>query len=470
MPSQSELAGTLASGLSSAGVRALLLRGPGPEGPPSFRPAGELPGMELLVRPEEAARARAVLEDLDWNYQLGGPAAWRSHPVARYSWASAPFLWRQAPAVDLLWGIATSPLPLGAFRELERLLWQGASDHTSGWALPNVESLAVYLALQAARGGASREERLRHLADCLSVGIRERAERNAARCGVRGAFDASLVALERSACAMAGGARPPYDRAILRAAWKAGSLLGARALPRRLRPWISRSVGFGASPVRCRFAGVEVLAGPGAFVPEQPSGRLVELASKALAGQRAPVVLEPGTGSGAISIAVAARHPEAIVHAVEKYGPALRWARRNARGWRGRVVVHRGSLLDPVPEGVRGRVAVIVANLPYVPGRVWGAKGKFVRESVRGLDEDGLGLYRTLARQALRFLQPGGRLVLEMGPYQVEAFRSDATSVGYVIEDVQPEILGAVVVTARLGDPDGPAGPPAGRHGATPGA
>ena len=425
--------------------------------------------MELLVLPDQAARARAVLEELDWNYQLGSPATWRSHPVARYSWAAAPFLWRQAPAVDLSWGITASPLPLGAFRELERLLWQGASDHASGWALPEAESLAVYLALQAARGGAQREERLRHLADCLSVTSGERAERGAARCGVRAAFEASVAALERPGGAMAGGARPPYDRAVLRAAWKAGSLLGARALPRRLRPWISRSVGFGASPVRCRFAGVEVLAGPGAFVPEQPSGRLVELASKALAGQRDPVVLEPGTGSGAISIAIAARNPEAIVHAVEKYGPALRWARRNARSRQGRVVVHRGSLLDPIPERLHGRVAVIVANLPYVPSRVWGAKGRFVRESVRGADEDGLGLYRTLARQALPFLRRGGRLVLEMGPYQVEAFRSEATSLGYAIEDVQSEILGAVVVTARLGDPDRSASPPAGGSGAGPG-
>ena len=470
MSSQSELAATLARDLSSAGVRALLLRGPGPEGAPSFRPAAEPPGMELLVRPDQAARARAVLEDLDWNYQLGSPATWRFHPVARYSWARAPFLWRQAPAIDLFWGITASPLPLGAFRELERLLWQGASDHPGGWALPEAESLAVYLALQASRGGAQRQERLRHLADCRAVASRERAERTAASCGVRAAFEESMAALERPSEAPGGGARPPYDRAVLRAVWKVGSLLGARAFPRRLRPWISRSVGFGASPVRCRFAGVEVLAGPGAFVPEQPSGRLVDLASQALAGQRDPVVLEPGTGSGAISIAIAARHPEAIVHAVEKYGPALRWARRNARGRRERVIVHLGSLLDPIPAGLHGRVAVIVANLPYVPSRVWGAKGRFVRESVRGLDEDGLGLYRTLARQALPFLRPGGRLVLEMGPYQLEAFRSDATSLGYEIEDVQPEILGAVVVTARLGDPADPASPPAGRSGAAPGA
>ncbi len=174
-----------------------------------------------------------------------------------------------------------------------------------------------------------------------------------------------------------------------------------------------------------------------------------------------------GTGSGAIAIAVAARHPEATVHAVEKHGPALRWAKENARR-QGRVRVHRGSLLDPVPKSARGRVAVIVANLPYVPDRIWPGNGRFVKQSVRGQDGDGLGLYRRLVRQARPFLRPGGRLILEMGPYQVDAFRSDVTALGYLVEDVQPEILGAVVVTARLGNPAGAPDRPADGSGGAP--
>jgi release factor glutamine methyltransferase len=447
--SGSDLAPELARDLSSQGVRPLLLRGPGAEGAASFRSPEEPTGLELLVRPDDAAAARAALEERDWNYQLGSPATWRTHPVVAYSWAEAPYLWRQAPAVELSWGITASPLPLGAFGELERLLWQGASDHPSGWALPDAASLAVYLALQAARGGPRKEERIRHLADCLSDATWERADRTAARCGIRRAFRAAAAELPQAGGVTGRDARSPYDRTVLRAAWSAGSVLGARAFPRRLRPWISRSVGFGGSPVRCRFAGVEVLAGPGAFVPELPSRRLVELASKELAGRRAPVVVEPGAGSGAISLAIAARHPEATVHAVEKHRAAYRWAKRNARR-QGRVRVHRGSLLDPVPKSFLGRVDVIVANLPYVPSRVWGGKGRFVRESVRGHDDDGLGLYRRLTRQARPFLRPGGSLILEMGPYQVGTFRSEASSLGYTIDDVQPELLGAVVVTARL--------------------
>jgi release factor glutamine methyltransferase len=109
-------------------------------------------------------------------------------------------------------------------------------------------------------------------------------------------------------------------------------------------------------------------------------------------------------------------------------------------------------LLDPLTDRLAGRVAVIVANLPYVPSAVWSRKDQFVRQAVRGQGDDGLGLYRQLVRQAHRLLEPGGHLILEMGPYQVDAFRAEIGPLGYSIESVEPEILGAVVVTVRLGD------------------
>lgn len=213
------------------------------------------------------------------------------------------------------------------------------------------------------------------------------------------------------------------------------------------------AVGFAAAPARCRFGGVEVLVGPGVFAPEIPSERLVRLVLGVISDRADPIVVEPGTGSGAISLALAAAHPGANVHAVEKYGGPLRWARRNARRLgQTRVHVHRGSLLDPLTDRLAGRVAVIVANLPYVPSAVWSRKDQFVRQAVRGQGDDGLGLYRQLVRQAHRLLEPGGHLILEMGPYQVDAFRAEIGPLGYSIESVEPEILGAVVVTVRLGD------------------
>ncbi|MGH7657649.1 MAG: hypothetical protein ACREL6_05400, partial [Gemmatimonadales bacterium] len=207
-----EFAESLARDLSASGVRALLLRGPGPAGSPASRPPDEPFGLELLVPSEHAARARAVLDDRDWNYQLGGQGLWRVLPASTYSWAEAPYLWRQAPMVELSWSVVAA-LPLGGFRELERSLWQGASRHTLGWMEPDPESLAVYLSLQIARGGPRTEERLRHLAHCLSMASGERADRIAARCKVQSALAAAAASLRRPG---GGGtrrtrARPPYD-------------------------------------------------------------------------------------------------------------------------------------------------------------------------------------------------------------------------------------------------------------------
>jgi release factor glutamine methyltransferase len=317
----------------------------------------------------------------------------------------------------------------------------------------------VYLAFQAARDSSRRAERLLHLCECLSEASWQRIEQIAAAAGVRSALKWAVGEVRRSSEQGAGTQRPgspPVDHLVLRGAWNAAAFLGAGVRPRWWGQRISGTVGFGTSSVLCRFGGTEIVAGPGAFVPEVTSERLVELALEVLEPFTDPVVVEPGTGSGAIALAIAERHPGASVYAIEKYRPAFRWARRNARslGCK-RVHLHRGSLLDPLPQSLRGRVALVVANLPYVPSAVWAAKGRFVRQAIRGQGIDGLDLYRRLVRQSASFLQPNGHLVLEMGPYQVDTFRSEASSLGYSIERVEPEVLGAVVVIARLGGSGG---------------
>ena len=164
-------------------------------------------------------------------------------------------------------------------------------------------------------------------------------------------------------------------------------------------------------------------------------------------------MVETGSGCGAIAFAVASGHSSVRVHAVEKFGPAHRWAKRNRRRLGlDRVRLYRGSVLDPLPDDLVGRVSVVVANLPYVPVTVWSRDNRVARQAVRGVDEDGLGLYRQLVRAARSLLTPEGRLILEMGPYQVDAFRADVTALGYTIERVEPPVSEATVVTARLRD------------------
>jgi release factor glutamine methyltransferase len=111
------------------------------------------------------------------------------------------------------------------------------------------------------------------------------------------------------------------------------------------------------------FAGVEVGVGPGAFVPRTRAEVLVEAAIAARRDAR--VVVDLGTGSGALAAALATRLPRAEVHAADLDPAALAYARRN--GVRYGFAVHEGDWWDALPRELQGRVDLAVAYLPHVP-------------------------------------------------------------------------------------------------------
>jgi hypothetical protein len=243
-------AATLARDLMARNVRALLLRLNGAAGLPPSQAPKDPSALELLVPPDAAPRARAVLESYDWRYQLGNLGPWRILPLATY-------LWDGMPSVDLCWGIPAAPLPSGAFLGLERTLWEGASAGPLGFAQPDPEPLAVFLALQASRDRYRREERLRHLSHCLSVASWERAEQIADRCGIVATLRwAAGAARQATVGEESGTSVPPPDRMALKAVWSVGSYLARHAYPRRLRLLISGTPRLGGAVVRCRFSGV----------------------------------------------------------------------------------------------------------------------------------------------------------------------------------------------------------------------
>jgi release factor glutamine methyltransferase len=182
---------------------------------------------------------------------------------------------------------------------------------------------------------------------------------------------------------------------------------------------------------RCRFAGIELLAGRGVFVPMAISEPLVTAALEGTAGASAGVVLEAGTGCGAVGLAVATADRALEVHAAELMPKALRWARLNReRLGLTNVSLYGGSLLDEMPERLRGRADVVIANLPYVrPERA--KMGPDALGAVLGQGEDGLELPRRLAHQALDYLRPGGRLVLQLGTEQWPRFSEELVGLGY---------------------------------------
>lgn len=167
------------------------------------------------------------------------------------------------------------------------------------------------------------------------------------------------------------------------------------------------------------FRHLVLAVGPGVFIPRPETELLLELAADRLAG--AGTVLDLGAGSGALALAVANEYPAARVIAVERSETALAWLRRNAaeRAAAGDrpIEVVAGDFTDPVLlSGLAGSVDLLLANPPYVPGRIRDQLsvevGHDPAEAVFG-GPDGTSLLAGLIATAARLLRPGGLLAFE---------------------------------------------------------
>jgi release factor glutamine methyltransferase len=174
------------------------------------------------------------------------------------------------------------------------------------------------------------------------------------------------------------------------------------------------------------FRYVEVAVGPGVFTPrpetELLAGWGVDRAREVLADGRDPVVVDLGTGSGAIALSLATEVPEAVVHAVELSEDALSWAARNLSG--SGVDLRHGDLGDAFPD-LDGSVDVVLCNPPYIPLEAYESVAQEARNHDPHLalfsGDDGLDAIRTLERTAGRLLRPGGWVGAEHADVQGEA-------------------------------------------------
>jgi release factor glutamine methyltransferase len=170
---------------------------------------------------------------------------------------------------------------------------------------------------------------------------------------------------------------------------------------------------------RAPFRHLELVVGPGVFIP-RPETELVaqvaiDEANRLSHGGGTPLVVDLGTGSGAIALSVAAEVPAATVHAVEVDPTAHAYAARNLSAQRN-VALHLTDAADALHH-LNGAVDVVVANPPYVPT---GWAGALEPEVVRHEPavalfggSDGLVGPRTVVDAALRLLRAGGLLVME---------------------------------------------------------
>lgn len=170
------------------------------------------------------------------------------------------------------------------------------------------------------------------------------------------------------------------------------------------------------------------------LIPRPETEHLVEKAILMAQRISQPRIVDVGTGSGAIAIALACKLPDAQIAATEVSPDALAIARGNAErnGMADRIRFLEGDLLRPVAGEL---FDFVVSNPPYVPERDRASLAVEVRdyEPAQALfaGEDGLAVYRRLIPAALAALAPGGYLVLEIGYGQSEAVRDLLLRAGF---------------------------------------
>jgi release factor glutamine methyltransferase len=201
------------------------------------------------------------------------------------------------------------------------------------------------------------------------------------------------------------------------------------------------------------FYGLPFRVNDDVLIPRPETEHLVEKALELAGRFQRPRIVDVGTGSGAIAVALAHKLPKARITAVDISGAALDVARGNAErnGVARRIEFKESDLLAAVADE---RFEMVVSNPPYVPVAERDALAVEVREHEPAValfgGEGGLALYRRLIPAAFAVLAPRGWLAMEIGYGQSKAIARLMSEAGFERVEFVPDLQGiARVVSAR---------------------
>jgi len=231
---------------------------------------------------------------------------------------------------------------------------------------------------------------------------------------------------------------------------EAGLLTAAARTPGELEAMVGRRAA--GEPLEqvlgwAEFCGLRIAVAPGVFVPRRRTEFLV---SEAVALARpGAVIVDLCCGAGAIGAALAAAVERAEVHAADVDPVAVRCARQNLPAAR----VYSGDLYEALPSGLRGRIAILAANVPYVPtGDIAflpsEARAHEPRAALDG-GPDGLDVLREVAAGAPAWLAPGGHMLSETSAGQAALAETALAAAGLTARVVTSDDLAATVVIGQ---------------------
>jgi release factor glutamine methyltransferase len=190
---------------------------------------------------------------------------------------------------------------------------------------------------------------------------------------------------------------------------------------------------------------------PGVFVPRPETEVLVQVVLDELRSVDGPVVVDVGTGSGAVALALADELPNATVLATDVTSEAIRLAGENATALGLPVTLWEGDLLEPLPAELRGRVDAVVSNPPYVPIERRDALRPDVLAEPEVAVHGDAQLSERLFAQAFGWLRGGGIVAVEIEESTASRVSEAATAAGFVDPRVERDLVGRdrVVVARR---------------------
>ncbi|HEX6047184.1 MAG TPA: peptide chain release factor N(5)-glutamine methyltransferase [Pyrinomonadaceae bacterium] len=204
------------------------------------------------------------------------------------------------------------------------------------------------------------------------------------------------------------------------------------------------------------FYGREFRVTPDVLIPRPETELLVEAALEKIAGVTAPLICDVGTGSGCIAVTLLCERTDARAIAVDVSEAALEIAQDNARrlGVNERITFKISDCFAAVEPAA---FDLVVSNPPYVSAGALPGLQREVRdhEPLVALSPggDGLGVIRSLVRDAPAFLKNDGYLMMEIGFDQGERVRALIDDEHWVLDEVRQDLqcIPRIVVARKRG-------------------